>query len=243
MPSGPRSKPKLSLDGKADRRLYGRRQGRPLRSIPKRLMADLLPQIAVPKEGPLNPTQLFGPACRQVWLEIGFGGGEHLVEQALAHPDCGLIGAEVFLNGVASALRLIEEGEVSNVRLHHGDARELLERLPDGCLTRIFLLFPDPWPKLRHAKRRFVSDWSLGQFHRLLAPGGELRLASDDPVYQAWMRRHLTGHPGFEPIAEGSAPWAKRPADWPVTRYEKKALAAGRKPLFLRFGRRALAAD
>lgn len=226
------------MDGKADRRLYGRRQGRPLRSIPKRLMADLLPKIAVPKEGPIDPAQIFGPTCRQVWLEIGFGGGEHLVEQAKAHPDCGLIGAEVFLNGLASALRLIEESQVQNLRIHNGDARELLERLPDGSLQRIFLLFPDPWPKLRHAKRRFISDWSLGQFHRLLAPGGELRLASDDPTYKAWMQQHLAGHQGFELLAQGGADWPERPADWPATRYEKKALAAGRKPLFLRFRRR-----
>ena len=218
--------------------LYGRRRGRRLRAGQQELLAELLPKlrIALPERGErLDLAALFGPAIRDVWFEIGFGGGEHLAWQAERNPDVGFIGAEFFLNGVVSLLGHLARGGIGNVRIHPEDARPLLHALPDQSIGRAFLLFPDPWPKARHARRRFVSPDNLGELARILKPGAELRVASDDAGYIAWALEHLTRSPDFKWLAEGPADWRVRPEDWPPTRYEQKAVKAGRRPVYLRF--------
>jgi tRNA (guanine-N7-)-methyltransferase len=224
----------------ADRRFYGRRKGRPLRKGQQYLIDTLLPKLAIklPTSGKLDPRSLFAHEPGQVWLEIGFGGGEHLAEQARTHPDVGLIGCEVFLNGIATLLAQVAAPGLGNVRVYPEDARDLLDALPDACLDRVFLLFPDPWPKRRHADRRFIQPANLDLLARLMKPGGEFRVASDDPIYIGWALAHLTRHPAFAWTAQGPADWRIRPADWPGTRYESKALREGRQPVFLRFTRR-----
>jgi len=223
-----------------DRRFYGRRNGRPLRKGQQQLMDTLLPRLAIalPAAGKLDPGSLFPNNPAQLWLEIGFGGGEHLAEQARTHPDVGLIGCEVFLNGIATLLAQLSTGGLDNVRLYPEDARDLLDALPDASLDRVFLLFPDPWPKRRHADRRFIQPANLDLLARLMKPGAEFRAASDDPTYIGWALAHLMRHPAFAWTARGPADWRTRPADWPQTRYESKALREGRQPVFLRFTRR-----
>ncbi len=223
-------------------KLHGRRKGRPLRPGLQRLLDELLPRLRarLPEDGgTLDPTALFAPPRARVWLEIGFGGGEHLAWQAKRHPDVGLIGCEVFANGIATLLRAVEGERLDNLRLFTEDARLLLPRLPDACLERVFLLFPDPWPKRRHAPRRFVQPDTLAELARVLRDGGELRLASDDAKMQAWMLGHLVGHPAFAWTAAQARGALARPGDWPQTRYEAKAVAEGRTPLYLRFVRRS----
>jgi tRNA (guanine-N7-)-methyltransferase len=175
---------------------------------------------------------------RELWLEIGFGSGEHMLAQIAAHPDVGVIGCEVFENGLCSLLsHLVCEGEEAtgplpeNLRLWDADARVLLRALPPGCLTRVFLLFPDPWPKQRHAKRRFVQPANIELLAKCLTPGGEWRIASDDPTYQAWVDAQMSGSATFELRARHLA----RPDTWPPTRYEAKALRAGRSPMYWSF--------
>lgn len=224
--------------------LYGRRRGRRLRTGQRDLISTLLPRLRVdlPEAGrPLDLAALFGPPVREVWLEIGFGGGEHLAWQADHHPEVGLIGAEFFLNGIASLLGHLARREIGNVRIHPDDARPLLKSLPDRSIGRTFLLFPDPWPKARHARRRFVAPDTLAELARILADGAELRIASDDPAHVAWTLEHLTRAPEFEWLARRPVDWRQRPEDWPATRYEEKALTAGRHPAYLSFRRRARA--
>jgi tRNA (guanine-N7-)-methyltransferase len=213
-------------------RSYGRIKSRSIKPRQAGLMQTLLPQIAVDLADP------FGGWSGPVWLEIGFGGGEHMAAQAARRPDVRILGAEPFVNGAASAVRHVEEQGLSNVRIHHGDARELVAALPDDRLERVFILFPDPWPKTRHHKRRLVSTATLDRLAVLMRPGAELRLATDDRDYLAWMLERATLHPAFEWLARGPADWRERPEDWPPTRYEEKARAAGRMPAFLRFLRR-----
>ncbi|MGF1627011.1 MAG: tRNA (guanine(46)-N(7))-methyltransferase TrmB [Alphaproteobacteria bacterium] len=225
------------------RRLYGRRSARKLRPGRARLLAEGLDRVAVP-DGPGQPLTaegLFGPDIRRLWLEIGFGGGEHLAWQAAANPEVGFIGCEPFLNGVASLLRHVAEEGLANVRIHAGDARSVIDRLTDAAVERVFILFPDPWPKRRHKARRIVSAETLDALARVMADGAELRLASDDPVQIGWMLQVAPPHPAFVWQVEGPADWQMRPADWPQTRYEAKALAAGRTPVFLRLRRRSRA--
>ena len=223
-----------------DRRFYGRRKGRPLGKGQQRLIDTLLPRLAIalPDEGRLDPNSLFSRNPAQLWLEIGFGGGEHLAEQARANRDVGLIGCEVFLNGIATLLAQVSAGALDNVRLYPEDARDLLDALPEASLDRVFLLFPDPWPKRRHADRRFIQPANLDLLARLMKPGAEFRVASDDPTYIGWALAHLMRHHAFTWTARGPADWRVRPADWPQTRYESKALREGRHPVFLRFIRR-----
>jgi len=191
----------------------------------------------------LDLASLFGRDVRRYWLEIGFGGGEHLAMQAVRHPEVGFIGAEVFVNGVASLLGHIERLGLANIRIHAADVRPLLARLPLGALERAFLLFPDPWPKARHARRRFISGENLDLLARILEPGGELRIATDDSGYLAWTLQQLSIRSDFEGPAGSPENWRLRPADWPETRYEEKAIAAGRAPVYLRFRRRSAMAD
>lgn len=221
--------------------IYGRRKGHRLRPGRQRLLDEVLPrlQINLPEGGPLDPASLFAQRPEQVWLEIGFGGGEHLAAQAAAHPEVGLIGCEPFVGGVARLLWLIETQELTNIRLFTDDARLLMQALSEGCLERIFVLFPDPWPKTRHHKRRIVNPSTAAEFVRLLRPGGEVRLATDDMGYARAMLLALRGRPELRWRATRAADWRQRPADWPVTRYESKALAAGQACVYLRFVRTA----
>ncbi|MBF0094164.1 MAG: tRNA (guanosine(46)-N7)-methyltransferase TrmB [Alphaproteobacteria bacterium] len=229
-------------------RSFGRRKGKKLRPGRLALLDDLLPRIAVPRPAPgesVDPRALFAPAASErvwlperIWLEVGFGGGEHLAAQAAAHPDVGIIGCEVFVNGVASLLRHVDEAGLGNVRIFPDDARFLLNALPDRCLERVFVLFPDPWPKRRHAERRFISPANLDLLARLLKAGGELRIATDDVTYMRWVLAHAPIHPGFRWLAGRPGDWRTPPADWVATRYETKAIREGRPPLYLRFERR-----
>ena len=230
----------MTDDFSQTRRLYGRRRGRPLRAGQQLLQQELLPQLSItlPETGPLDPAALFPQPPAAVWLEIGFGGGEHLAEQAERHPEIGFIGSEVFENGVARLVGEVARRGLGNVRVFADDARLLLDRLPPASLDRVFILFPDPWPKLRHHKRRLVAPATLDRLAEVMRPGAELRLATDDPGYLTWMLEHVTAHPAFAWLARGPADWRERPADWPPTRYEEKARAAGRTPAFLRFRRR-----
>jgi tRNA (guanine-N7-)-methyltransferase len=203
-------------------------------------MRELLPRLRIdlPAGGAaLDPKALFADA-REIWLEVGFGAGEHLAWQAERHPGVGLIGCEVFQNGIARALGHVAERKLGNVRIFPDDARALMDRLPPGCLARVFILFPDPWPKARHAERRFVSKANLDRLARLMAPGAELRMASDDPGQIGWMLAEALDHPAFEWLARGPRDWRMRGPDWPATRYEEKALREGRKPAYFRFRRR-----
>ncbi|MEO5707844.1 MAG: tRNA (guanine(46)-N(7))-methyltransferase TrmB [Alteraurantiacibacter sp.] len=204
-------------------RLYGRSQGKPLRAGQQNLVDTLLPTISPPAEGPVTSRLLFGDD-RPLHFEIGFGGGEHLAYRADLLPDHGFIGAEPFVNGVAQALVHVRDGHLGNVRIHHGDALKVLDRIPDGSLTMLYLLHPDPWPKARHAKRRMMNDGPVSLFARKLKPGGEFRFGTDHDVYLrhalSVMRRFADA---FEWQVDGPADWQNRPSGWPETRYEHKA--------------------
>ena len=221
------------------RRVYGRRKGHRLRARQAQLVEELLPRLRVPVEsGKLcNPRDLFSEVVEAVWLEVGFGGGEHLFAQAQAHPSRGLIGCEPFINGVARLLSLVDAAGLENVRIHDGDARILLDVLADACIERVFILYPDPWHKTRHNKRRFINRENLDQLARIMAPGAELRFASDIGGYVRWTLAHMRRHNAFEWQAERPQDWRQRTEDWPGTRYEAKALEAGRIPAYLSFVR------
>ena len=216
-------------------RLYGRSSGHKLRQGQQELVEGLLPQLAVPAEGEISARALFGDE-RPLHFEIGFGSGEHLAYRADLLPDHGFIGAEPFLNGVATALGHIRDGALRNVRLHMGDALEVLRRVPDGALTMLYLIHPDPWPKARHAKRRMVNDGPVRQFADKLKPGGELRIATDHPVYLEWtlmtMQRHTDR---FEWLAERPRDFLEPVGGWIETRYGAKSRREGRRPYYLRY--------
>ena len=221
-----------------ERTLYGRRRGKKLRAGQEALLDTLLPRLSIavpPEPQKIDLAALFGDE-RDIWLEVGFGAGEHLVWQAAQHPQVGVIGCEPYINGVAKCLAHIERAGVTNVRLFADDARLVMAALPPRSLSRVFVLFPDPWPKTRHHKRRFVQRSTLDVLAPLMKPGAELRLATDDPSYLPWMVEHACTHPAFEWLAEGPADWRTRPADWPGTRYETKRIAGT--PTFLRLRRR-----
>jgi tRNA (guanine-N7-)-methyltransferase len=219
-------------------RSYGRRKAKPLSARKERLIGELLPRLR-PDLGTRPPsllTTLFAAHVDDVWLEIGFGSGEHLLWQAETHKDVGFIGCEPFVNGMGSLLGAIEDRGIDTIRVHDGDAREVLAWLPDRSIGRIFLLFPDPWPKKRQIKRRLLSADTLGELARVLRPGGEFRFASDsDYATQALRLARQSGV--FTWTAESAADWRERPTDWPETRYERKALGEGRKCTYLRFSR------
>ncbi|WP_380878939.1 tRNA (guanine-N(7)-)-methyltransferase [Sphingomonas sp. DBB INV C78] len=218
------------------RRLYGRRQGHKLRQGQAALVEELLPEVAVPETGPVDSQILFGDD-RPIELEIGFGAGEHLAAQAAMRPDHGFIGCEPFLNGVVAALGHIEREGLENVRIHMGDALDVLERLPDASLTRAWLLHPDPWPKARHAKRRFMNAGPIALIARKMKPGGEFRFGTDHPVYCRWGMMVMGQSPDFTWQAETPRDFLERPADWPETRYEAKARRIGHEVWYFRFRR------
>jgi tRNA (guanine-N7-)-methyltransferase len=221
-------------------RTYGRRKGKPLSARKERLLEALLHtlQLDLGRPAPGDLRELFLAPVREVWLEIGFGSGEHLLWQAGHDTGVGFIGCEPFVNGVATLLGGIEDRGLTTIRVHDGDARDVLAWLPDGSIGRLFLLFPDPWPKKRQAKRRLVAPKTMAQFARVLKPGGELRFASDDPDYTA-QALFMVGQGGaFTWLAERAVDWRERPADWPETRYERKAGKEGRVSTYLRFKRR-----
>ena len=200
-------------------------------------MDTLLPSLRAP-QAPFEPRALMAGAA-EAWLEIGFGGGEHLAAQAAKRPDVLFIGAEPFQNGVASALRHIDEAALTNVRVHDGDARELLARIPDASLERIFILFPDPWPKARHHKRRLLQRDTAVELARVLKPGGRLRFASDWANYVDWSLEILNATPGLTWTAELASDWRMPPADHVTTRYEEKRLGDCA-PVFLDFVKTSL---
>jgi tRNA (guanine-N7-)-methyltransferase len=216
------------------RRLYGRRQGHKLRAGQASLVEDMLPRVSVPEEGALTAERLFGRAM-PLEVEIGFGGGEHLAAQAAARPGTGFIGCEPFLNGVVSALGHLRDGGNENVRLHMGDALEVIERLPDASLERVYLLHPDPWPKARHAKRRMVNDGPLDLVAAKLRPGAEFRLGTDDPTYCRWAMTVMNRRRDFAWTARTAADFLTPPDDWPQTRYERKARSKGHEVWYFRY--------
>lgn len=222
------------------RNFYGRRKGHTLRPAQERYLQEDLDRLspgaveweANPDRTPLDLDALFG--ARDLWLEIGFGGGEHLVHQAAGNPDVGIIGAEPYINGVAMLLGKIRDAGVDNLRIHPGDARDLFDVLPAGSVSRAFLLYPDPWPKARHHRRRFVTPEHLEPLAQCLKPGAIFRVATDIPDY---VRQTLEEVPkaGFEWLAEGPDDWRKPWNDWLSTRYEQKALREERTPHYLTF--------
>ncbi len=208
--------------------LHGRRKGRPLSQAQAKLLAEKLPalrlDLSVPAPAPL--AKLFPGGARRIWLEIGFGGGEHLLFQAAAHPETGIIGCEPFVTGVARVLQGMEAARLTNIRLHDGDANHVLDWLPDRSIDRVFILFPDPWPKRRHRKRRFLTAAGLDRLARVMRTGAQLRFASDIADYAVLVCEGVEASPDF---AARPGQLAARPDDWPVTRYAEKAEAAGRR--------------
>ena len=218
-------------------RSFGRRRGRKLSARQKALLDEELPSLALDLASSSPPTlsALFAARTVSVWLEIGFGGAEHLIWQARNNPDVGMIGCEVFEDGVVKAVTAVKEHALGNVRLSTSDAREVLRWLPEGSLQRIFILFPDPWPKKRHLKRRLISDGLLDLLARVMAPGAELRIATDIGDYAGSVLRAVAAQGIFVWQAKGPSDWRERGPDWPETRYEAKARAEGRRCYFLRF--------
>lgn len=218
-------------------RLYGRSSGHKLRKGQAELVETLLPALSVPNDGEITSQRLFGDV-RPLHFEIGFGGGEHLAYRADLLPDHGFIGCEPFLNGVATALGHIREQGLTNVRLHMGDALEVLRRMPNGALTMLYLLHPDPWPKARHAKRRMMNDGPVDLFAAKLKPGGELRVATDDPTYLNWLLMIMQRHTHqFEWVNKAPGEWLRYPSGWLETRYAAKARRQGRTPHQFRYRR------
>ena len=221
-------------------RLYGRRKGRPLRARKTRLVEELLPQLRImlpekliPGTSFLDATALFPFEARSIWLEIGFGGGEHLAAQARQNPSFGFVGCEPFVNGVAGLLDHIDRDAINNIRIFPNDARLLLDALPDNMIERCFVLFPDPWPKARHTDRRFLNVETSAKLARVMRSGAELRLASDDPGMISWFREIMNAAKDFRRESDSPEP----PPDWVPTRYEQKAIKAGRQPAHMIYRR------
>lgn len=218
---------------------FGRRRGKTIRTPQAEALESRLPAylIDLGKAPPAPPTALFAAPVKQVCLEIGFGGGEHLIHEVTRQPDIGFIGVEPFVNGMAKLLLATGDTHLPNLRVYNDDATRLLDWLPEGSLSGIDLLYPDPWPKKRHWKRRFVSKVNLDRFARVLEKGGRFRFASDIDTYVNWTLRHCREHPAFEWQARSADDWRKPYEGWPGTRYEAKALREGRTPAYLTFKR------
>ena len=219
------------------RALYGRSKGKALRAHHAQLVAERLPGLELDAAALKSGAPLFPFEPREIWLEIGFGGGEHLIAQARANPDVGLIGCEPFVNGVAKALAAVETHDIGNLRLRAGDARALMEALPPATLSRIFILYPDPWPKRRHNKRRVIADDMIAELARVARPGAELRFATDIDDYAGWTLRRFLNSSAFRWTAQTADDWRIPWEGWSPTRYEDKARSAGRISAYLTFVR------
>ena len=215
---------------------YGRRKGRPLRNTSKRLLEELLPAYVVP-DNTSDPDKLFTHNPRKLYLEIGFGGGEHLAMVAKNHPENAYIGAEPFLNGVSSFLKYCQDEALKNVRIWPDDIRLQLSSWPNECLDGIFIMFPDPWPKIRHSSRRIINKDNLAAFARLIKVSGSLRMASDHSSAKNWILSGMLKNPYFDWTAESPDDWNVQPRDCPETRYMRKALKEGRRPAWFDFKR------
>lgn len=233
-------------------KFFGRRKGRVIRKTKSTLLEQFLPNIKIDENTCFDKKTLFGKEVEQINLEIGFGDGVHLAGQALNNPHIGFIGIEVFKNGVANLLTLITgikqgtdlpkkiellKNREDNIRIFDDDARLLFNKIPDGFVDRVFLLFPDPWPKKRHANRRFVNDDNLKELARIIKKGGILRIATDHKVYKSWTLRTMHKCPYFKWTAKCSDDWRKEPKDWVKTKYQQKAIREGRKPVFFEYER------
>ncbi|HKH81831.1 MAG TPA: tRNA (guanosine(46)-N7)-methyltransferase TrmB [Methylovirgula sp.] len=220
-------------------RLYGRHKGKKLRAHQAGLLETLLPRLALDLSRPIaDATTLFPRKPAAIWLEIGFGGGEHLIARAEANPNCGFIGCEHFENGLAKALALVEAKKLDNIRFYCGDAGAVIDALPDGALKGVYLLYPDPWPKRRQRKRRFLSDDMLAALARVMQSEAQLRFATDIDDNAGWTLARILRSTDFIWDAETAADWQQAWPGWTSTRYETKALATGRKPIYLTFARR-----
>jgi tRNA (guanine-N7-)-methyltransferase len=223
------------------RKLYGRRKGRPLRARHRHLMETLLPHVKVTiaeDQIPFDHGRLFGDQLyEEIWLEIGFGAGEHLITQAQRNPHVGILGCEVFLNGVASLLMQMDIQKIKNIRLYTDDARHLIQYLPPRFIHRVFILFPDPWPKQRHHKRRLISNVFISEMARIISPGGELRLASDDQNYVKHMVNIMNENPNFTATPSFLNAPHTSPEDWVETRYEKRGKRKGHLCSYLSYKR------
>lgn len=213
---------------KPEQRFFGRRKGNKLSARKQQLMDHLLPTLMVPLDGvaqhQLDAKSLFKTPVKKIWFEIGFGKGEHMSWQAQRHSDVGMIGCEPFLNGVAGLLTDIDEEKIDNIRIYSDDARHVMQALPTASVDRVFLLQPDPWPKKKHARRRFVNPYNLDEIARILVDGGEFRISTDHPIYREWVNLQMSERDDFAWTAEGPQDWRDRPDDWPATRYVEKAL-------------------
>ena len=218
-------------------RTFGRAKGKPLSSAQAKLMDAVFPTIDVGPavKGSVNP---LADIDGQLWLEIGFGGAEHLLWQAERNPDATLLGVEPFLNGVSKAVKGVHDRGLTNIRLHRGDVRDVLDLLPDASLDRVFVLFPDPWPKTRHNKRRIINMKFIEDLYRVIKPGGRLRFASDIIHYVDWALTRIKRHDGFDWPVQERSDWRVRPDDWPSTRYLEKAIREGRSGYFFEFIRK-----
>lgn len=210
-------------------RTYGRRRGRRLRAGKQALVDTLLPKLQI------SDVKASLKAFPEWWLEIGFGGGEHLAHQAQFHPDIGLIGCEPYLNGVGDLLKRVDEGNLKNIRLFRGDARDVIAQLPDASISRVFILFPDPWPKSRHHKRRLITGEFLALLSRVLKRGAILLIATDHVDYLTWILVHMLASPQFQWTAKTADDWRNPPRHWIKTRYQQKAEKEGRGATFLEF--------
>ena len=224
---------------RATEAFYGRRKGKQLRERQVDLMTTLLPSLKVDlaQPAPDDLKTLFPRTVENLRLEIGFGGGEHLVHRAGENPATGFLGVEPFVNSMAKLLAQVSEQQLDNIRVHDDDATQLLDWMPEASIDRIDLLYPDPWPKKKHWKRRFVSQVNLERFHRVLKPGGLFCFASDIDTYVNWTLQHCRAHGGFQWTAEQPSDWLEPFATWPGTRYEAKARREGRSSAYLTFRR------
>ncbi|MEM7289835.1 MAG: tRNA (guanosine(46)-N7)-methyltransferase TrmB [Pseudomonadota bacterium] len=224
-------------DTRRSESFFGRRKSKALSPKAQHRFDNLLPKLRIVVDGPSpdNLDELFDKKSERLIVEIGFGGGEHLVQQALTNPQHSYIGVEPFVNSMAKALRAIDEKSIRNIRLYDEDAVELLDWLPGQLVDEIDLLYPDPWPKLRHWKRRFVNTKNLDRFARVLKSGGRFHFASDIDTYVNWTLQHCDAHPSFDWKADDASDWQIPYENWVRTRYEAKAVRGGRTPAYLRF--------
>jgi tRNA (guanine-N7-)-methyltransferase len=230
-----------AIDGRerpvpAARALYGRSRGKSLRAGQKDLLAEALPLFSIGMED-LTEGRAFVRTPREVWLEIGFGAGEHLIEQAKANPEVGIVGCDPFLNGIVAALAGLKREDISNVRLRRGDAQAVIETAPDAFFSRVFVLYPDPWPKRRHHKRRLIARGVIDSLARVMRPGAELRFATDIDDYAGWTLARFLVSPHFRWAAAQADDWRRPWPEWRPTRYEAKARFENRRSVYLTFVR------